>query len=66
MARTNLMLFEGENGARFEIDPDSLPAPQRARHDAAVEAGRLVVVPVVEVKRTSKPLPPKPAPVEKV
>lgn len=59
------MLFEGENGARFDIDPDSLPAAQRARHDAAVEAGRLVVVPVVEVKR-SKPLPPKPAPVEKV
>ena len=58
MARTNLMLFEGENGARFDIDPDSLPAAQRARHDAAVEAGRLVVVPVVKASKR--------APVEKV
>jgi len=52
------MLFEGENGARFDIDPDSLPAAQRARHDAAVEAGRLVVVPVVKASKR--------APVEKV
>lgn len=45
------MLFEGENGARFDIDPDSLPAAQRERHDAAVASGRLVVVQVVEAKR---------------
>ena len=45
------MLFEGENGARFDIDPDTLPPAQRERFDAAVDAGRLVAVPVIEVKK---------------
>lgn len=51
-----MAVFEGENGARFDIDPDSLPPAARARHDDLVAAGRLVAVPVAaKPKRAAKP-----------
>lgn len=46
-----MALYEGENGARFDIDPESLPPAARARFDESVAAGRLVAVPVVEAKK---------------
>jgi hypothetical protein len=47
------MLFRGENGAMFEIDPDSLRPAQREAHDAAVSAGRLVAEPVKPPRKSA-------------